>query len=215
MKKIILVILLTFSVSPSLAGVFDPLPADYESWSAQAQQAYLWEEKISAKPYSTHPSLSGSFISHVLTSIPTLISLMRLDKSFDHISDEIPKERISLIAEHGFDRVKFIHTYGTIAKVAFRATENRPYTGIYRGGVGLVRLSLAGPPSALGFTPGMALKFFIDGHPSVNLHVMNSVNGQGDDHNFFAKSFSNIIPKAKGFFFKFLESIFKRFVRTA
>lgn len=51
---------------------------------------------------------------------------------------------------------------------------SRRCTGIFQnGGIGLARLSLARQhiPS---FTPGMAVKVFVDKHPSLNFHVGSS-----------------------------------------
>lgn len=43
----------------------------------------------------------------------------------------------------------------------------------------------------------MAIKLLIDGKPSVNLHTMPNLDGQGSDRNFFLQAaFQNPIPKA-------------------
>ena len=78
-------------------------------------------------------------------------------------------------------------------------------SGIFQtGAVGLVRLSLAGNPHATRtYVPGMGLKLFVDGHPSVNLQVMHSLMGQGKDQNFFKENFSNVIPDPPFFLWLF------------
>lgn len=80
-----------------------------------------------------------------------------------------------------------------------------PWTGILSpraGGVGLfVRFSIANPVGeqitvgnknlSLEFIPGIGLKFPISGKKSVDLVAMESLAGQGIDHNFFRYEFSN------------------------
>jgi hypothetical protein len=86
------------------------------------------------------------------------------------------------------------------------------YTGIFRSGAECVigRFSLATKPSADTLIPGLALKIFIGGdQPSVNLLLMQSVDGQAG-HNYFAQTFSNILPPAKAFSKRLLSSGFER-----
>lgn len=126
-------------------------------------------------------------------------SSFSLNKSFDHTSDEIPE-----------GRVKFIHTYGVTSQVSFLSNKNHPFTGLYKtGSVGIARLSLAANPKKISYTPGMALKFFVKGHPSLNIVVMNSLNGQDNNWNFFAHDFSNKIPSPSGFMLRILMKIFQ------
>jgi hypothetical protein len=105
-------------------------------------------------------------------------------------------------------RAKIIHPLGVTAPVVWRPSANA-YTGIFQtGGVGLARLSLAGDPDVLGFTPGMGLKILVDGRPSVNLQVMYSLDGQGENKNFFQNTFSNNIPAPKSLLLKPLAFLF-------
>lgn len=98
-------------------------------------------------------------------------------------------------------RQRVIHSIGTVGKIELKpqSTSSHPFTGIFEGAShGIIRLSLAGEPSAVeSFTPGFALKFLRDGSPSVNLVAMPSVDGQQEDYNFFAHEFCNNIPSAK------------------
>lgn len=81
-----------------------------------------------------------------------------------------------------------------------------PWTGLFQS-VGnedgvrlLLRFSVANPvgthiwlkeePLPLEFIPGLGIKFFIDGHRSLDLVAMESLAGQGSDHNFFKYEFS-------------------------
>lgn len=109
-------------------------------------------------------------------------------ETFTHTTDELPE-----------GRRKLIHAYGSVVKVVLQVA-NPKYAGIFRsGGSGIARLSIARLASATSaFTPAMAVKFLVDGSASVNLHVMNSVDGQGTDTFFFSRAFSNILPEPSG-----------------
>jgi len=155
------------------------LPQHYEGLSAGEKQDILWEQ-ISRDPYSNDdlPKSNPNIFSRL-----NLLFAPFLKKSFTHTSDEIPGTR-----------QKLIHTYGSVAKIDFRVTSNSSFTGIFQsGGIGFARLSLANQDSS-SFIPGMALKILLDGQPSVNFHVMNSLEGQGTNKNFFERRFRNIIP---------------------
>ena len=183
------------------------LPENYQSLTAIEKQTYLWDQRITPSQWYSFPPIGGGNWASLVKGLYSLVNLrlkMRLQQSFTHAADEIPKGNI-----------KFIHPSGSVAKIKFVATKDSPYVGIYRGGIGLARLSLALDPKLAGsYTPGMALKFFIDGYPSVNIQVMNSLNGQGENHNFFAKTFSNIIPEPEGITLNFLKLAFQLAVKN-
>jgi hypothetical protein len=169
----------------------------YESHAGCAKQEYLWQAGILASRYPKLPSLQSG---HGWRDFVDLAgSALSLNTSFDHISDQMPRNRL-----------KVIHAYGSVAPVSYEADVDSPYTGLFGEPVvcGLARLSLAGDPKRIGFTPGMALKLFVDGRPSVNLHVMNSLNGQGSDQNFFAHDFTNQIPRPSGAVLRLAEAYF-------
>ncbi|MBI4925967.1 MAG: hypothetical protein HY843_08600 [Bdellovibrio sp.] len=182
----------------SVALSFAELPANYQNLLALSKQSVLWDQintdsYIITKPDELNPNKVIIDDSKLPTKDPSkLYGLLFLTefllKSFMTVSDEMPSQ---LFLPR---RPKLLHTYGTAAKVKLKITNPfLPYTGIFKtGAIGIVRLSLAkqeGP-----FTPGMAIKLLIDGNPSINLHVMHSVDGQEDDRNFFKHDFSNIIP---------------------
>ncbi len=199
MKKIALLLSFLISASSAYAKLPAKLPKDYQSWDGRRKLDVLWDKRIVPSEWNTLPALDGPGWGGIVAQFKSLVSL---GLSFDLVSDEMPE-----------GRTKVIHPYGSVAKVEFQAEQGSPYTGIYQGAEGLARLSLAGNPKQIGYTPGVALKFLINGKPSVNLHVMQSVNGQGLDQNFFANEFSNIIPEAKGAALKlgqFLFSLVKR-----
>ncbi len=156
---------------------------NYQNLLASKKQAYLWNAILLSKYNQLPDTRTGLGIPLIFNS---LASFLTLKTSFDHASDGMPE-----------GRKKIIHTYGTVAPIRWIPARN-PYSGIFQtGGFGLARLSIAGDPNLLGMIPGMALKILVDGQPSVNLHVMHSLDGQGKNNNFFANSFTNNIPKPK------------------
>jgi len=76
---------------------------------------------------------------------------------------------------------------------------------------GIARLSLAKEPPS--YTPGMALKLLVDGRPSENILVMHSLDGQGENYNFFAKSFSNIIANPTSPLLKAIAIAFRKAIQ--
>lgn len=111
-------------------------------------------------------------------------------------------------------RRKLVHAFGAVARfrfVASRAAASR-YTGIFQSGAecAIGRLSVATKPTDSRFVPALALKFFIDGkHPSVNLQIMNSIDGQVG-YDFFEKPFSNVIPPAASLSTRLIAGFFGR-----
>lgn len=106
--------------------------------------------------------------------------------------------------------VKIIHANGSVGKISFVPAPNHPFTGIYQtGAIGVARLSLATPPADDTYIPGMGIKFLISQNPSVNLQVMNLLEGQKDNWNFFAKDFSNQIPHPSTWTLSAIEKIFE------
>ncbi|MBF0312684.1 MAG: hypothetical protein HQK52_04670 [Oligoflexia bacterium] len=167
---------LTFSFS-SMAS----LPENYQSLAADHKREILWEQIVDSK-WQTLPAFNDNSWNSILKNISAMI---HLNQSFDHTSDEMP-----------VGRVKFIHTFGTVVQFSFISSNDHPFTGIYKeGGIGLARLSLAAAPTSVGYTPGIALKFLIDGRPSQNVIAMYRLEGQQDNWNYFEYPFSNKIPE--------------------
>jgi hypothetical protein len=162
------------------------LPADYETWSGPAKRDFLWNDRILPNKYRFfEPTHFGTACKVALN---TPVSMLSLFQSFNNPSDEVPKIFI-------FNRRKVIHPMGVVAKVRYRATGD--LTGLLgdEDVVGLVRLSIAAPLlPGVPFTPGMALKLFVDGKPSVNTHAINSLDGQGRDMSFFRNPFNTELP---------------------
>ncbi|MGE3608144.1 MAG: hypothetical protein AB7I27_01055 [Bacteriovoracaceae bacterium] len=197
-----LVLLLTsFLLSTS---IFAQLPNDYQKFSAAKKQSLLLANVEKTK-YATLPPIPAGGWGSILAKLK---SFMTLGETFNEVSDEMPASR---------GKNKLIHSSGSVAGVIYIPSEQYPtFTGIFSsGGLGVVRLSLAGSPESLGsFTPGMGVKILVDGKPSVNVTVMYSLNGQGENTNFFANVFSNRIPKPTGFALNALFQWFKLFAKN-
>lgn len=171
---------------------FPPLPPDYESWLAVDKQNFLWEKGILPSQYDRLPPL---------TKIDVLgLFFTMLRTKMDRLVDQAPRKW-----------KKAIHAHGSVAKIKFVATPDSPFTGLFRGAdYGLLRLSITGEPSDRGFAPGLAIKLFRDSKPSANFSALVSLIGQGDNYNFFAHEFSNIVPVVNKIAPRFINSIFRR-----
>jgi hypothetical protein len=177
-------------------GSYAQLPCDYKELSAEEKRNVLWDEISKSHEEDPLPQISGTNFSEVLKKLK---GLFNLSPTFDYSSDELPQ-----------GSVKIIHANGAVGKVAFVPVADHPFTGIYRtGAVGLARLSLATPPTDDSYIPGMAIKFLISKHPSLNLQVMNLLEGQQENWNYFAKDFSNKIPHPTSWTLKAIEVIFE------
>ena len=171
------------------------LPADYETWSAQRKQDFLWQERILPSRYQKLPPLERI---NVLGLFLTPLSI-----KMDLHADEAPRRW-----------EKAIHAHGSVAKIKFIPSTNTSLTGLFKGAdFGLVRLSVTGDPQDRGFAPGLAMKFLVDGHPSENFSALVSLTGQGNNYNLFANEFSNIVPVVSQFGPRFINWIFSRVTR--
>ena len=176
------------------------LPANYAFLSANEKQSILWKN-ISDTPYSQLPALNGEKGAKFNYSFKTL------DKSFTNKGDEFKT-----------DRVKVIHQWGSAVQIEFKVTEETPYTGMFRdGAVGIARLSLALPfvDADDDFVPGLAIKLLVDGQGSQNLFVMEKLEGQGRDTNYFKNTFTNILPNPASIKTWIGQQVFEQFVENA
>lgn len=166
--------------------------------SACEKAEAMWRTRILPSRYEQLPPLTGVGVADLLAITNRAFSL----KAFTTEGDEL---------ETG--RAKRIHAFGAEARLRFEvlpASDHR-YSGIFRSGAecAIGRFSLANKPTARTSIPALAIKFFIDGnHPSLNVHLMNAVDGQ-DGHDFFANDFSNILPPARSFSTQMLDRAFR------
>jgi hypothetical protein len=171
------------------------LPAEFQSWSARQKQDFLWNERILKSQLSQLPPLQR------INVVGLFLTVLRA--KMDRQSDEAPQHW-----------KKAIHAHGSVAKIKFIPAVNTPFTGLFKGADwGLIRLSVTGNPSDRGFAPGLALKFLVDGHHSENFSALVSLTGQGQNYNFFAHEFSNIVPVVRQLGPKLINLIFMRVSR--
>jgi hypothetical protein len=169
------------ALSEPQARILDePLPVQYELWTAAEKMVLLWDQRLVATEYPTLPPYEAR---------PLSLAKHYLEQSFTYASDQFPP-----------GHTRALHLRGSVARAVWQPVPHVPYTGLFMGVEhALIRLSLGTAPRwPAGFVPGLAIKLLVDRAPSANLHVMNSVDGQGDDHDIFARAFSNQIPPARG-----------------
>lgn len=198
MKNISIVLTLLFS--------FYCLPCDlyfiknFDHKLAKEKRLLLWQE-IEKSQYDLEnpPSVPSPGIAFLKLLLPPY-----LKKTFDYNSDLLP-----------LGREKLIHAAGSVAKISFvpidRSVADLGYTGIYKSGaIGLARFSLAIPDkNGASYTPGIALKFLIDGRESKNIFAMFSLDGQGQNRNPFAHDLTTKINGPSSFILKILSKSFE------
>lgn len=155
----------------------------YQSKTAEEKRDLIWKQ-IHASRWDKLPPLDGTGWASLLTNLRAALTL---SPTMDLSSDVLPK-----------GRVKFIHAYGLVGAVQWlpNISEKPEFTGIFsQETLGLIRLSIAADPKRVSFTPGLALKLMIDGKPSLNVLAMPSLDGQGENQNFFAFPFTTHIEE--------------------
>lgn len=174
------------------------LPRGYQDQTAAKKQNILFSN-ISHTPLLLEEILSKKNPG-VFESL-NLFSTTQLAKSFTHDQDEFESPR-----------KKLIHTYGAAAKIKINITQPSPYTGLLKtGGLGIIRFSLAKlATSESSYSPGIAIKFLVDGQKSQNTFAMFSLDGQGNNYNFFENNFETKISGPESTVLKFLGTRFKK-----
>jgi hypothetical protein len=181
-----------YATDPNAVGAPAPanaLPASYVGLPA-ADKLKALSALVSTGEYCPGRSYddAGCSLPHGRSfSFRALPSLLSLATTFDTVSDEMPE-----------GRRKLLRPAGIVATFTFEADypetpaepgigRSGPYTGLLAPGrgpvAGVLRLSDNGVKS---FNPAVAIKFLVDGKPSVNTLAAVSMDGQGDDHNFFS-----------------------------
>lgn len=174
--------------------VAHPLSARYQRLPAETKLTQLWS-RINT-PYEVLPPIGAA----QLGTFGSNLCPAHLLPTFDLPSDEMTA-----------GRKKMIHRTGVAAQIEYVPVENSGLTGIFQSGaLGVARLSLATTPTNTSFIPGAALKFLVDGKPSLNIQVMHSLDGQGTNRNFFQFPFSNNIQPPTSRILKILSYFFER-----
>lgn len=181
--------------TPPVAAV---QPATIAALSACEKAEAMWRTRILPSRYEQLPPLTGVGFTDLLAITHRAFAR----KAFTTEGDEL---------EAG--RAKRIHAFGAEARLRLVVSPGASgrYSGFFQSGAecAIARFSLAKKPTAHTSIPALAIKFFVDGqHASLNLHLMNSVDGQ-DGHDFFANDFSNILPPARSFATQILDRAFR------
>lgn len=181
--------------TPPVAAV---QPATTAALSACEKAETMWRTRILPSRYEQLPPLTGVGFTDLLAITHRAFAR----KAFTTEGDEL---------EAG--RSKRIHAFGAEARLRLVVSPGASgrYSGFFQSGAecAIGRFSLANKPTAHTSIPALAIKLFVDGnHPSLNLHLMNSVDGQ-DGHDFFANDFSNILPPARSFATQILDRAFR------
>jgi hypothetical protein len=173
------------------------LDSSNDSLTACQKADSMWNDKIIPTIYGDLPTLTAPGILDLFTLAKTSFTI----RSLTNDSDELD-----------VGHRKLVHAWGAEARFRFVSTKSsRGYTGIYESGSDCVigRLSVATKPTKTSIVPALALKFFISGHKSKNLQIMNSTSGQ-KSHNFFEMPFSNIIPPPDSFAKRLIQRLFRK-----
>lgn len=157
---------------------FSTPDAVYEDQTASAKLDFLWAKIRQDSQTGKYPAglnLANIFVESVITT-------------FQNSHDT-----------HPAGRRKYTHSVGTVAKAKFVATEDSPFTGVFKGTEQLlIRFANAKLP-VTGFTsPAMSMKFLIDGVRSTNFGVMPGLDDQ-PDYDVFRETYTNhpVYPEDK------------------
>lgn len=152
--------------------------ADYQKLDRETKRNLVWKA-IESDPYPADALPTKGVITGAMKAIWGRFTLRQ---TFDDTLDVRPK------------RHKIFHRWGTSVKVRWEpinrgmagalltqgmAPEEHPYTGVFKEGtVGIARLSLGLGDIKKLWAPGIGLKLFVDGKPSVNIHAIPRDGGQ-------------------------------------
>ena len=160
-------------------------PGDFEAWSAAEKARWIEEKLIGSTIYPDvgRPPLAPVNKRQMIAIAGRSRVLARtLDRTDDLMEPKRPK---------------IIHPFGSVAMVALETLPTSEFSGVLAapdvgGATGLVRLSLVTEPKGkFAVTPGLGIKLFVDGAPSLDLLAMNHTVGQGRDHNLFSNTFTH------------------------
>jgi hypothetical protein len=158
-----------------------------ERRSAVQQQTALYE-RVCRSAYAPKPPVRWQYAG--------LLGGLRLlgRINFDHGFRNHPlKETFASSADVWPERTKVFHPYGVVGAASFEPADGTPFTGVFASGaLALIRLSLAADTSS--YTPGAAIKLFVDNRPSLNIHTVPGLDPQ-TSRDFFAREFTNWIAE--------------------
>ncbi len=170
----------------------------YEYFTAQLKSSYI-QHNIEETKYTEQnlPRLGRNILLLGYDYYQKIMKVDHVKKAFTNEGD---------FFEAG--RQKVFHNKGVTVFFKFvpASTKDHSYTGIFDTGApyGIARFSLAVAPAdkeivvdgnkkkVKNYLPGVAVKFFIDEKPSLNIMAMFGLDGQ-ESFNVFENSFSNIV----------------------
>lgn len=192
-SKLVLIIISLMFTNLSIAK--STLPKNYNSLTACEKQEALW----SLSNETIHDDLPKFRKFGIAQLIGMTVQQLTKKKKLN--SDIAPKRW-----------KKYLHRRGVLAKVKVVPTTDSKYSGIFKGAdCALLRLSITFKPTKKKkFAPGLALKVLRNNSPSANVSALYSLDGQGDDYNFFKNPLSNIIPLGDNLGLKLVHSLFRR-----
>lgn len=174
-------------------GVLEP--EGYSSWTAEAKRNWIWNEAIEKTRHKNLPELQDIKIFQLIFA--------SMSKKLENASDFSPRKW-----------KKSIHRRAVVAQIRYVPEPSTRFSGVFKdGGIGILRASLTYTPEKRGVAPGIALKIFQNQAPSLDASFLPSLDSQGQNYNFFAKTFSNYVPKSKKLGAKFVALLFSRATR--
>jgi len=172
------------------ANAVSPVGPAYEALTAINKLDLIWSliKKDSTPAKWGNPLITG-------------VQLLRADMkpTMEFVGDELPK-----------GRSKLIHQTAVVAPVEWIPAADVKYTGLFKGGKGLIRWGTAKEPNKndAGATYGFGFKLLRDGVPSGSYVAMYSLN-DWDTWNPFYYPYSNIVPDPEGFTLATLKNKFE------
>ncbi|MEZ4236968.1 MAG: hypothetical protein R3F59_12610 [Myxococcota bacterium] len=170
---------------------------------AREERDRCWTALGLHHPYATLPERPQDFQLLFLGLAQASDKNAYLAEVFAHRGDRLPPSRAELLRRVGRaygPMPKLFHRLGTCAKVSLRGASG--YGGMLADGAvshGICRASIAA--RGQGFSPGIALKWPVDGGDSVNLLANHSFAGFADRQGFFGGPVRTVLdPPTSGLF---------------
>ncbi len=181
----------SLSCSASLPQVQEP--REYQNWDADQKRDWIWQQVLNTR-FCSNDLPTFESINLLTLAMGSMVTKM------EHQSDFIPRRW-----------AKPIHRRSVLAKVRYQPLVDHPFDGVFQeGSIGVLRASLTYAPESRGVAPGLALKIFRDQQVSLDASFLTSLDSQGQNYNFFAKTFSNIVPLSGSWGARVVSWIFRR-----
>jgi hypothetical protein len=185
------------SINPDVIKLIEGSKKKYKDWGAKKKQDFIWKLVAMSK----FPSGKMPYGGNALDLLKTILYCQASPSFVDSTDFKVVPGK------------KILHPHGTVAKVELVIDNPKNQSGILKtGAIGIARFSEGVPinpkEKKVNFIIGTAIKFLIDGVQSLNIHVMNSLDGQGNNLNFFSLPMSTASPSPKGLALRFIGYFF-------